>query len=550
MLITEELTNYIKKGKFAVFCGAGISFHSGFPLVASLTRHILTGIKLNPADVDEIIAAKLPFEAFAGVLAEESGSLRFLKIYENGKPNQDHYFLAALAKAGKIKVIVTTNFDTLIEQALDSEGLKKSADYLVYYQENDFEKIAWDTEKLILIKIHGSIQSKRNMAVTLERISQSPLTVGRKKIIENLFTSGKHEEVMVLGYSFSDVFDIIPQIASLPSLSKKIVVIQHTPGLVKARVTKPKAKSKMPFEKAANCSVIKIDTDALIQQLALLCISQPLPANPLENNRWIRQVDHWLEDINRQDKSAFSAIAGKLFYLKSNFEKAAVHFEAALSSANTEAKKCNHLRNMGIVSKELGHYKKALAYLFEAETIAGRLKDKKPLISTLNNIAYTYGAQEDQQTASEYQVSSLKMAKKIKNKKLMAINYNNLGIILGAQKHYEEALINFDKALKWMDRIGYVQWEARTINNVGIAKRLLHRLDESLGLHQRALQLSEQLGFTDERTLSLENMARTYFESKNYDLAIKNIKTAISLTKETGNKGTRHKCFDFLSKNI
>jgi hypothetical protein len=46
------------------------------------------------------------------------GALGFLDLLAVGSPNVDHFYIAALAKQGAVPLIITTNFDTLIEDAL------------------------------------------------------------------------------------------------------------------------------------------------------------------------------------------------------------------------------------------------------------------------------------------------------------------------------------------------------------------------------------------------------------------------------------------------
>ncbi|MBL4676065.1 MAG: SIR2 family protein [Mucilaginibacter sp.] len=60
-----------------------------------------------------------------------------------------------------LKIIYTTNFDVLIEKALESEGLSAGSDFKVYSSETDFALIRWDDAVINIVKIHGVQQKKR-----------------------------------------------------------------------------------------------------------------------------------------------------------------------------------------------------------------------------------------------------------------------------------------------------------------------------------------------------------------------------------------------------
>ena len=101
--------------------------------------------------------------------------------------------LAKLAIAGKVKTIVTTNFDKLIENAIKKTLVQQhkhdSFDYDVIYRENDFKNIDWALDRCRLIKIHGSIDDPRAMAATLSSVAKKELSAARGEIIRHVFNS-------------------------------------------------------------------------------------------------------------------------------------------------------------------------------------------------------------------------------------------------------------------------------------------------------------------------------------------------------------------------
>ena len=227
-----KITESIKKGKLAIFCGAGISYDSGIPTVDKIIPPILDKLGMDKEEKDKVWNSSLPFEAFMQILSENSETEDFfelLEIFKKGIPNTNHIFFAKLAKAGLLKTICTTNFDTLIEQAFEKEKLKKNIDYQVFSKEEDFGKIDWN-DKIKIIKIHGCITDKENMVVVMKRVAAQEYSEQRQTIINQIFSIGKHEDVLIFGYSCSDVFDLTLQIENVGTgkEQKSVLFLEHS----------------------------------------------------------------------------------------------------------------------------------------------------------------------------------------------------------------------------------------------------------------------------------------------------------------------------------
>ena len=131
-------------GVYAVLVGSGMSSAAGVPtgwqVVQDLIRKVALAEGVDPAEVEddpEVWWAKqgrpdprydtlLP--ALASTDAARQALLRgYFESMRNGtaqaQPTSGHHALAALAASGKVRIIVTTNFDRLIERALDQAGV-------------------------------------------------------------------------------------------------------------------------------------------------------------------------------------------------------------------------------------------------------------------------------------------------------------------------------------------------------------------------------------------------------------------------------------------
>ena len=163
-----EISEKIKLQESAIFFGAGISYNSGLPLVYDLIKYLLNTIDVGDSDAEKILNSNLPFEGFIQTISDEVSVDSILDIFSKGEPNGNHEFIAGLINKGLVKTILTTNFDTLIEQALNNLGLIDGVNFQVYSTENDFEKIDWKSETVKIIKIHGCVSDKKEMAITFD----------------------------------------------------------------------------------------------------------------------------------------------------------------------------------------------------------------------------------------------------------------------------------------------------------------------------------------------------------------------------------------------
>lgn len=127
----NEVAKRLNEKKLVIFCGAGISYNSGVPLVNDIKRNITQRLCRTADETELLVHDKIPFELFMQTLIEYSESERILDLFDIGEPNENHYLFARLAKSGFLNCIITTNFDTHIENAFANQNIK----YKVYFDE-------------------------------------------------------------------------------------------------------------------------------------------------------------------------------------------------------------------------------------------------------------------------------------------------------------------------------------------------------------------------------------------------------------------------------
>ena len=290
------------------------------------------------------------------------------------EPNTNHTFLAKLIKLNRLKTIVSTNFDQLIEKALKMEGMIEGKDYDVLYKEEDFEKIDWAQDRVRLIKIHGNIHEKVAMATTLSQVAKKELSEARAKIVDHVYSRGRHKHVLILGYSCSDLFDLSPQIETIKENQKKVFLIQHSDhqGGENIRLV----EGKNPFRGYANSTRLYCNTDQLVGALWRSIIQGTYSSKKSDTN-WKEKVDQWYSESTRQRTKALKyTILGFLFSTIVEYPEAIEYHEQALNIARTIGEKENEgilLGNLGTAYDKLGEYPRAIKYFNQSLDILQNL---------------------------------------------------------------------------------------------------------------------------------------------------------------------------------
>lgn len=196
----QSLANRIKANreqgdKFVIMLGAGASISSGVP------------------PTDQIMGTLL--EKFGGDIQGDSTKRRFdqlwqrttdreretwLKPYLDKNPSLGYTRLARLIEEGYFDLVLTFNFDNLLEKALQAAEF---ADYKPIIRgetkEDEMHKLVLAREpRCKLLKLHGSLRSSHHFLFDADEMFQYPQAIA--SLIETI-TSG---HVMMCGYAFRD----------------------------------------------------------------------------------------------------------------------------------------------------------------------------------------------------------------------------------------------------------------------------------------------------------------------------------------------------------
>ena len=167
---------------------------------------------------------------FQAQLMEEEIGADYFSVWQSLETRASgpvHAGLAELAVRGRLTAIVTTNFDQLIETALDERGVATE----VFFDAAGFEKLSRLTkgkhEGLPIIKIHGSIEHAPSLVDTLrQRLVGRPESLN--KALQVLL---RRSPWLYLGFSGSD-YGYDPHYLGVLDAAKRAkgFVFVHRPG--------------------------------------------------------------------------------------------------------------------------------------------------------------------------------------------------------------------------------------------------------------------------------------------------------------------------------
>jgi hypothetical protein len=197
-----------------VSAGAPSSLPGWKPLNAAIFRalrkRLETGIQKNDwlLPMETILesqrnADRFPPDYQAQVIEEMCGVRYFhaLQALDVAETNAAHRGIAALTASGAVRAIVTTNFDRLIERALEAHGVAYEAAYdLNGYISLGNRLAAGEAGPVPLIKIHGSVSDPLSMIDTLKQRRK-----GRSRAVEDCLQPLFPGYWLYVGFSAADL---------------------------------------------------------------------------------------------------------------------------------------------------------------------------------------------------------------------------------------------------------------------------------------------------------------------------------------------------------
>ena len=214
----EALAREARAHGLVVLAGAGVSMGppSSLPGWTAINNAFVETLALTIAqhtdgevgyDIGEFVAARRDEAGVAAPdlqaqFAEESLGDAYFGLFQPldiAAWNESHAAIAAIARSGVLRAVITTNFDRLIELACQAD----SVDHSVYCSPEEFDRLAkgMPDTTIPIVKVHGSVDRRDTMVDTLRQ-----RVLGRPAALEAALGAlfARHA-VLVVGFSGADL---------------------------------------------------------------------------------------------------------------------------------------------------------------------------------------------------------------------------------------------------------------------------------------------------------------------------------------------------------
>ncbi len=218
---SEFLINELNGKNIVIFVGSAVSMYPPTCLFsdtqfveeifASLfPKKFIDSINFNEQKILKKLFNNIPFEHLLERFPDREKLIQVLKnAYHINKFNPLHQILAYLLHEGKIKAIITTNYDLCLDEALN----KCNFEFLRIVTKNDFETNNRNIKsKRTYFKIHGSADDIKGETLVLTLTQESILPKWKRKVLYQLL---ENKVLVITGYSGKD-FEICPELEQMP----------------------------------------------------------------------------------------------------------------------------------------------------------------------------------------------------------------------------------------------------------------------------------------------------------------------------------------------
>lgn len=214
----QRLSGDATRYGLVIVAGAGLSMGhpSSLPNWTSINNAFITQLALvvavhtdgqfNSMAIANLIAGQRDEAGTAAPdlqaqFAEESLGEAYFELFQPlniGTWNDGHAAIAAIARSGVVRAVVTTNFDRLIELACESAGVATKT----YVSSEDVGNLKRRSDGAVpILKVHGSVDQRDSIVDTLrQRVLGRPEALEDE--LEHLFAN---HAVLIVGFSGADL---------------------------------------------------------------------------------------------------------------------------------------------------------------------------------------------------------------------------------------------------------------------------------------------------------------------------------------------------------
>jgi len=243
----REICDFISTGTLVPFLGAGISKKAPAcmplgdkcisPLADVLKQRLMLISGEDPLKLSSIQLQidRAPLEVLVDVFRQGYGdqTLEYFRVFDwTDTPNFNHFAIASLVQLNCLPLVITMNFDVLIERAL----INQLASFTTYSPLNAYTfgstSIKFPSPMVRILKPHGSITSPlddspdrvSHIVTTLSELGERPQPKNIRALCSELHPNSV---LLFAGYNSGADWDVFPIISQLHRRYAKVYWIQH-----------------------------------------------------------------------------------------------------------------------------------------------------------------------------------------------------------------------------------------------------------------------------------------------------------------------------------
>jgi len=583
-LTIKDLITPTTKLTFLIGAGCSVDPPSCLPVGRAMMDAIID-YTCAESEIDKIKELKdLRFEQLIEIIRDQSDpDLRIIDLYElSDKPNIQHFFLANMIKKGSF--IITTNFDFLIEYALQQSGVSLN-DILPVITKQDFIEFQDPYKQLskgkyTLYKIHGSTKNIIQDKSTRDSLIATLQAFGANKKGESIFqlesfkqpaftNLTENRSLVVMGYSGSDDFDIVPTLKVLRNLENIIWINYVTDDggkeniyeLTADIIGKPEGivdkvnqilVDILRFNDKVRIYRVDTNTSRLIEDL--------LDTKPaLSSDKFSINIGDWLKESIKLDLVKFREreipvpiqilkyyTSYRIYQDLNVYDHAERCLESIIEIAKEKGEdywRATAIYELGQISHYKGHYSRALNFYEESLNWLGDFGDFEKLVHCYIDMGTIFNIRGNYSQALEKLEEALKLSKLL-DVGIKAKCLNSIGLFYANQHKYPEALKNFEEALKITKELGNLGAISSCLANIGGIYRDQGNYAEALKRYEESYKIAEELGDLPTIVHNLNDIGLIYQKQKLFSKALINHEKALKIIEQLGDLAGKSVCLN------
>jgi class 3 adenylate cyclase/tetratricopeptide (TPR) repeat protein len=201
---------------------------------------------------------------------------------------------------------------------------------------------------------------------------------------------------------------------------------------------------------------------------------------------------------------------GNLDLLAGEYQRASLHYEAALALTHDLPQQARLLRKLGNVSQAAGNYEAGIQFLQRGLKMADAIGEGPELASLYVGLGQIYHRQDNYEGAVDLGLRALQIFERVENRPGTALAGNLLGIAYWAMGDLNTAHAYLEKSLLIHASLGDVRGLAASYNNLGRVLADQGQLDRAMSYFRQSQQLCLEIGYQHGLATALSHLSELY----------------------------------------